>query len=77
MSPLGGPAFWSCGGEVLTTGGRPLAPGRPEALQAFYAALSEAAPDRAAQGYLEARRAELELALAQAGRWRRASAAAP
>ena len=55
MNPAGGRGFWSAGGDVLTTGGRVLPPGRCPALEAFYAGLLAHGADPAARAYLERR----------------------
>lgn len=73
MSPEGGPAFWSAGGEVTGCGGQVLEPARAQALAVFYAGLAARHQDPRARVYLERRRAELDRALEQARRWRRAA----
>lgn len=87
MSPVRARLYWACGGEVMTLGGpqrlaasdapdagcRPLALPRAAALRAFYVRQGRACADSAARAHCLACAAELEAAIQDAGRWRRAA----
>ena len=88
MSPARTCLYWACAGEVMTLGGplrlaapdyaptagcRPITLPRAAELWTFYVLKARACTDRAARRHCRACADELQAAIHDAGRWRRAA----